>query len=173
MINPKEISYQTLGTPMGVLLVGATAKGVCFVSVGSSEAQLAAELRKEFKAVKISKARKDEMPKFKTWLLKLAAYLEGKNVKFSSLPLDNSGSEFQNAVWKYLRSIPRGEVRTYSEVARGVGKPKAIRAAASACGANNVCLIIPCHRVIRSDGALGGFRWGLDRKKKLLDFEAD
>lgn len=100
----------------------------------------------------------------------LAAHLEGFAPR-PDLPLDLKGTAFQIRVWRFLLSIPDGDVVSYAELADGIGSPAAVRAAASACGANRIAVLIPCHRVLRSDGALGGYRWGLARKRALLDRE--
>jgi len=108
--------------------------------------------------------------KFQVWMRALGAYLDGARTALD-LPLDVRGTAFQMRVWRYLQTIPRGEVQSYSEVARGIGQPTAARAVAQACASNTIALAIPCHRVIRGDGGLGGYRWGLARKRALIDRE--
>ena len=107
---------------------------------------------------------------FDAWMHALGAYLEGSAASLD-LPLDVRGTAFQMRVWRYLQSIPYGEVQSYSEVARGIGQPTAVRAVAHACASNTIALAIPCHRVIRGNGELGGYRWGLARKRTLIDRE--
>ena len=104
-------------------------------------------------------------------MLALNDYLENKK-KLASLPLDIRGTAFQLLVWRYLQTIPAGDVRSYTQVAQAIGKPRAVRAVASACARNNVGLLIPCHRVIRGDGGLAGYRWGIDHKRNLLEIES-
>jgi len=107
---------------------------------------------------------------FTGWMQALAGYLEGERA-LSQMPLSLHGTAFQLKVWRYLQTIPAGSVQSYAEVAEAIGQPKAARAVANACGANRIAVVIPCHRVIRGDGTLGGYRWGLDRKRALLDAE--
>ncbi len=160
------ITYAIVESPLGRLLVAATGKGVCSVTLGDSDESLEAELRKEFSAAEISHDEK---------LLRSSAKAIVEHLKMKSphlnLPLDIRGTAFQRQVWEQLRAIPYGETHSYSEVAKAIGQEKAVRAVARACATNPVALVIPCHRVIREDKSLGGYRWGLERKKKLLDSE--
>jgi AraC family transcriptional regulator of adaptative response/methylated-DNA-[protein]-cysteine methyltransferase len=107
---------------------------------------------------------------FVGWMQGLSRYLEGGR-GLGQMPVVLHGTAFQLQVWRYLQTIPAGSVQSYSEVAEGIGRPKAVRAVASACAANRIALVIPCHRVIRGDGGMGGYRWGLERKRALLDAE--
>ena len=109
-------------------------------------------------------------PQLDAWIQAFEAHVAG-TLPRPDLPLDLRGTAFQIRVWKFLLGVPEGEVMSYSEVATGIGEPKAIRAAASACAANRIAVLVPCHRVLRGDGALGGYRWGLDRKRVLIDHE--
>jgi len=109
-------------------------------------------------------------PEFAAWMQSLASYLEGERA-LGRIPLALHGTAFQLKVWRYLQTIPAGSVRSYAEVAAAIGQPKAARAVAGACAANRIAVMIPCHRVIRGDGGLGGYRWGLERKRALLDAE--
>src|SRR5262249_7545729 len=111
-----------------------------------------------------------DIKQFSSWMKALNGSLEGKKSK-APLPLDVQGTAFQKRVWEFLRTIPAGEVVSYGEVAEAIGSPKAVRAAASACANNRIGVLIPCHRVIRGTGELGGYRWGLPRKRALLDAE--
>lgn len=165
-----EISYTVLESPFGPLLLAATDRGLCFVELGSDAQSLLAGLRREFPAAKIADGPTGVSPELETWSQALVAYLAGQSPK-AELPLDVRASAFQFQVWTYLQSIPRGEVRTYKEVAEAIGHPKAMRAVGTACAKNPVALVIPCHRVIRGDGGLGGYRWGEDKKRKLLEAE--
>jgi len=157
------ITYATGGSSLGRLLVAATEHGVCSVNVGRDDDELLGALRKEFPKAQISKG-----PKARRFLDALKEHLSGQEVR---LPVDVRGTDFQLKVWTALRDIPLGETRTYSEVASLIGEPKAVRAVANACASNPVPLIIPCHRVIRKDGSLGGYGLGIGRKKTLLSTE--
>jgi AraC family transcriptional regulator of adaptative response/methylated-DNA-[protein]-cysteine methyltransferase len=161
-----QIRYTTLATRVGVVLAARSMRGVCSVRVGDDEESLVKDLATEFSRATIE--RDDEG--LVDVALALARAVRGEDVT-QDLPLDLAGTAFQVRVWEALRRIPSGETRTYSEVASAIGAPKAVRAVGTACGANHLALIIPCHRVIRSDGSLGGYRWGLDVKDALLRAE--
>jgi AraC family transcriptional regulator, regulatory protein of adaptative response / methylated-DNA-[protein]-cysteine methyltransferase len=161
------ISYAIVETPLGRLLVAATDKGVCSVMLGDSDAALRADLLKEFPAAAI---REDEKP-LRSSVKAIVEHLKSKSPRID-LPLDIQATAFQRQVWEQLRAIPYGQTHSYSEVAKAMGQEKAVRAVARACATNPVALVIPCHRVIREDMSLGGYRWGLERKKKLLEREA-
>jgi AraC family transcriptional regulator of adaptative response/methylated-DNA-[protein]-cysteine methyltransferase len=158
-----EIKYAIIETSLGLLLVAATDKGVCSVTLGDSEAALEYDLREEFPQAEIQ--RVDQALKVATKVI--VDHLEGKTPHID-LPLDVRATAFQQQVWEQLRAIPSGRTYSYSDVAKAIGRDKAVRAVARACAANPVALVIPCHRVIREDKSLGGYRWGLERKKKLL-----
>jgi AraC family transcriptional regulator of adaptative response/methylated-DNA-[protein]-cysteine methyltransferase len=162
------INYAIVETALGRLLVAATGKGVCSVMLGDSEAVLKADLLQEFPAAQI---REDEKP-LRSAVKAIVEHLKSKTPRID-LPLDIQATAFQRQVWEQLRAIPYGETHSYSEVAKALGQVKAVRAVARACATNPVALVIPCHRVIREDKSLGGYRWGLDRKKKLLKREHD
>lgn len=157
------IDYTTAKSPLGYLLVAATGKGLCSVRLGDSAGALEADLRNEYEAAQI---RKSTGP-LNDAVKQILAHLEGK-LPHLDLPLDIRATAFQRQVWQALQAIPYGDTRSYSDVAKSIGQPKAVRAVARACATNPVALVIPCHRVIREDKSLGGYRWGLDRKKKLL-----
>jgi AraC family transcriptional regulator of adaptative response/methylated-DNA-[protein]-cysteine methyltransferase len=161
-----DIRYTIVDSPYGRLLVGATDRGVCSVILGDREATLARDLATQFPNA--TRTRVDEGD---AWLARLVRHV-AQQVKrpgaVESIPLDLHGTAFQYRVWEALVAIPPGETRTYTQLARQVGKPRAVRAVASACAANRVAVVVPCHRVIRSDGSLGGYRWGLPRKEALL-----
>jgi AraC family transcriptional regulator of adaptative response/methylated-DNA-[protein]-cysteine methyltransferase len=157
------IRYTTVETPLGVVLAASTERGICVIRVGHDEKFLVKGMFTEFPCANIS--RDDDA------LLDVAVVLARAvrgEVDAGVLPLDLQGTAFQIRVWESLRSIPVGETRTYSDVAQQIGSPRAVRAVASACAANPVALAIPCHRVVRRDGSLGGYRWGLDVKEALL-----
>jgi len=160
------INYAIAETPLGRLLVAATNKGVCSVMLGDSDAALKANLSNEFPAAEI---REDQEP-LRSSLKTIVKHLQRRSPHID-LPLDIQATAFQRQVWEQLRAIPYGETHSYSEVAKAIGQEKAVRAVARACATNPVALVIPCHRVIREDKSLGGYRWGLDRKKKLLERE--
>ncbi len=164
-----EISYATAQTPLGLLMIGATDRGVCFVQFGEPGDGLFKQLQQEYpQATLQAAAPASEI--FTDWINALTDYLSG-TARSLNLALDIHGTAFQIKVWHYLQSIPYGTVQSYTEVAHGIGQPTAVRAAASACAANSLALLIPCHRVIRGDGGLGGYRWGVQRKQALLDLE--
>ena len=156
------IRWAVVPTSLGQMLVAATAKGVCRLSF--NEGREALELR--FPHAELVAGGAD----FAALLGDVIAAVEAPG-DFGHIPLDVKGTAFQEAVWRELRRIPKGETRSYAEIAAAVGKPKAVRAAGSANGANNVAVLIPCHRVVRSDGSLGGYAYGLDIKRALLDKE--
>jgi AraC family transcriptional regulator of adaptative response/methylated-DNA-[protein]-cysteine methyltransferase len=164
------ISYAMLDTPLGPMLIGATDRGICFVQFGDSEEELCRKLQAEYVNAEIAPMRAPYHPDLAKWTGAIARHLEGEPADLN-LPLDIRATAFQMRVWKYLQSIPSGDVQSYREVAAGIGRPSAARAVATAVARNPVALIIPCHRVIRESGALGGYRWGLERKRTLLDIE--
>ena len=164
------LSYASAKTPLGLLLIGATDRGLCFVQFGDSESELIGRLRLEFPGATLSAMAPQARGAFAQWMRALTAHLSGAPLALD-LPTDLRGTAFQLKVWEYLLKIPSGELRSYSEVAQAIGHPKAVRAVASACAANRVALVVPCHRVIRGDGGLGGYRWGLERKRTLIDQE--
>ncbi|SRR5579885_3405969 len=164
------ITHVTVESPAGRLMMAATDRGVCFVRFGENEAALLAELQREYPESKIEAMKKPYHPDFEKWVTALTRHLEG-NQPHLDLPLDIRATVFQMRVWHYLQSIPYGEVQSYGEVASGIGKPRATRAVANACAANPVAVLIPCHRVIRGTGELGGYRWGMARKRVLIDRE--
>jgi AraC family transcriptional regulator, regulatory protein of adaptative response / methylated-DNA-[protein]-cysteine methyltransferase len=161
-----HIRYTIVDSALGRLLVGATEQGVCAVTMGDEERSLEAALRQEYP--KATLERTDEM--LGGWVEAIVRQLEGTSASLS-IPTDVEGTAFQRRVWKALREIPAGETRSYSEVAASIGSPTSARAVARACATNRVAVVIPCHRVVRQGGALGGYRWGLERKKRLLERE--
>jgi AraC family transcriptional regulator, regulatory protein of adaptative response / methylated-DNA-[protein]-cysteine methyltransferase len=163
----EQIRYAVIDSVLGSVVVAATEQGVCSVKLGSDVNGLVSELKMEFPLARI--ARDDEGLCDVAAVLDRATRGEGGATQ---LPLDLAGTAFQIRVWEALRRIPPGETRTYSDVAEEIGAPRAVRAVASACAANEAALAIPCHRVIRRDGSLGGYRWGLSRKEALLAAEA-
>ncbi|HTS65933.1 MAG TPA: bifunctional DNA-binding transcriptional regulator/O6-methylguanine-DNA methyltransferase Ada [Candidatus Acidoferrales bacterium] len=162
------ITWAAVDSPLGVMMIGATDRGICFLQFGDSREELLAELKREYPAAEVG-AMGEASEEFREWIEGLMAYLRTGQV--GNLPHDVRGTAFQMKVWNYLQGIPRGEVQSYAEVAEGIGEPKAVRAVARACGSNRVAIVIPCHRVIRANGELGGYRWGLGRKRTLLELE--
>jgi AraC family transcriptional regulator of adaptative response/methylated-DNA-[protein]-cysteine methyltransferase len=165
-----EISYATADTPLGFVMIGATDRGLCFLEFGDSEDELLESLAQEYPAATMVPMAKPYSSEFGVWMQGLSSYLDGESA-LAKMPLALHGTAFQLKVWRYLQTIPTGSVQSYSEVAKAIGRPKAIRAVASACAANRIAVAIPCHRVIRGDGGLGCYRWGLARKRALLDAE--
>lgn len=157
------IQFAFIRSKLGLLILGATERGLAFLQFGESEEELKEALQSEFPAATIVQ----NADALAIWIGGVTRYLSGKMPNIE-LPVDMRGTAFQQAVWLYLRRIPAGETRTYAQVAEAIGHPKAVRAVASACASNQVAMAIPCHRVIRRDGSLGGYRWGLDRKEALL-----
>jgi len=161
------IYYATVPCDLGFILVAMTERGVCAVRLGDSLAALEAELAQEFPAA--MRLHDDfRLSEAINWLL---SYLAGQPTN-AQLPLDIQATAFQRRVWQALRAIPYGETRAYAELAAEIGNPKATRAVARACATNPAALVIPCHRVIGSNGNLSGYRWGIDRKRTLLEREA-
>lgn len=158
-----EIGFAIADCALGRVLVGATKKGICRIALGESDAWLRATLGSEYPAATI---RADEK-RLGVWVTAIVRHLEGKQIALD-LPLDVCATAFQWKVWEALRAIPYGETRSYAQVAASISAPRGARAVASACANNPVALIVPCHRVVRGTGHLGGYRWGLERKKRLL-----
>jgi AraC family transcriptional regulator, regulatory protein of adaptative response / methylated-DNA-[protein]-cysteine methyltransferase len=169
--NGVAISYVSVESALGRMMIGATDRGLCFVQFADRDEDLLALLRAEYPAARLEPMRAPFPEPFERWMTALREHLAGQQQTRLDLPLDLRATAFQMKVWRYLQSIPYGSVQSYSEVAAAVGQPKAARAVARACAANRVALVIPCHRVIRSTGDLGGYRWGLDRKRVLIDQE--
>lgn len=166
------IRYTTLQTPLGVLLVAASERGVCSVTLGDREAALADGLRAEFPQAKIERvdAGRDEW--LATMIARVSAQIGNGAAPDENVPVDIRATAFQWRVWQALQRIPRGQTRSYAQIAQEIGAPRAVRAVASACARNRLAVVVPCHRVIRADGSLGGYRWGLSRKRELLEREA-
>lgn len=162
------IRFTTVDSPLGKLMVAATEKGICAVSFGETAGELESELEAEFPAAKIECDGDGSLGTFVEAILK---HLEGDPLATVNLPLDVLATAFQMRVWAELRRIPYGEMRTYKQVAESVGKPGAVRAVARACATNPAALLTPCHRVVATGGKPGGYRWGIERKTKLLEQE--
>lgn len=165
-----EISYATLETPAGLMLIGATDRGICFVQFGDSKEALVETLRAEYPKAKLAPMAAPHHPQFTLWVETIRRMIDGERPQ-DALPLDIRATAFQMRVWQHLQSIPYGDVQSYGEVAAAIGEPTAARAVANACAHNPAAVVIPCHRVIRQSGDLGGYRWNLARKRALLDHE--
>ena len=164
-----QIHYTIVASPLGRLLVGATSEGISALYLGEADAALESALRKEYPRAEIRRDTSGSK-NLGGWVDQILAHLRGKEPQLD-LPTDVQATAFQRRVWEELRRIPYGATRTYTEVARSIGRPAAIRAVARACATNPVSVVVPCHRVVRQDGNLAGYRWGLERKQALLEHE--
>ncbi len=153
---------------LGTILVAQSEKGICAVLLGDEPQYLLDDLQQRFPSAELIMGNSA----FQTTVMQIMRAVEQPQLKVD-LPLDIRGTVFQQQVWKTLRQIPAGETRSYAEIAKAIGSPKAVRAVAGACAANTLAVIIPCHRVVRSDGNLSGYRWGIERKQKLLQTETE
>jgi AraC family transcriptional regulator, regulatory protein of adaptative response / methylated-DNA-[protein]-cysteine methyltransferase len=162
-----EIRYAVDRCSLGYALVATSAKGVCAIMLGSNPKSLRGDLRRQFPHARLIEADKD----FRRLMAKVIGLVEDPRLGLD-LPLDIRGTAFQHRVWEALRRIPPGSTASYAEIAKAIGAPKAVRAVAGACAANRIAVAIPCHRAIRTNGALSGYRWGVKRKRMLLAKEA-
>jgi AraC family transcriptional regulator of adaptative response/methylated-DNA-[protein]-cysteine methyltransferase len=165
----ERVRYALCESAVGLVLMAATERGVCSVTLGESEEALVAALRDEFSEAEVARSSADARS-LEPWLQALRAYIARESAR-PELPLDLRGTALQLRVWRFLTQIPEGETRSYRELAEAVTAPAAVRAVASACAANRHAVLIPCHRVLRGDGSLAGYRWGVERKRALLDAE--
>ncbi len=166
-----HIRYSIHNCGLGKLLVAGTDKGVCAVSLGDSGSILEASLRTEYSSARIVRT---DTSKLGSWVNEILAYLEGREVvPLDALPLDIRASSFEYKVWRELQAIPYGSTCSYSDIARKISHPKSARAVANACAKNPVALVVPCHRVVRSDGSLGGYGFGVERKASLIQREEE
>lgn len=160
---PPLIEFATTQTDFAAILIARSHKGVCTILLGDSPAQLYADLQQRLPQAQLLEQEHSLAPLLK----KITDFLD-KPLTPLDFTLDIQGSDFQQSVWTVLRSIPVGQTLSYSEVAERLGKPKAVRAVANACAANPLALVIPCHRILRADGGISGYRWGVERKRALL-----
>jgi AraC family transcriptional regulator of adaptative response/methylated-DNA-[protein]-cysteine methyltransferase len=160
------VRYTCADSPLGRLLIAATERGVCAIQFAGSDGELIEGLKREFPFA----VRKRDEGGLQAWVEALLSKMTGKELN-AALPLDIRATAFQRRVWAYLQSIPFGAKRSYKQVAKAIGQPSASRAVARACATNPVAVAIPCHRVVREDGDISGYRWGMDRKKTLLEME--
>jgi len=161
-----SIRYTLADSPLGRMLIAATERGVCSIQFARTDSELIEGLKREFPFA----VRRPDDGELQSWVTTLLHHLQGKDLN-SSLPLDIRATAFQRRVWAYLQSIPFGETKSYTEVAKAIRQPRACRAVARACATNPVAVVIPCHRVVREDGSMGGYRWGVKRKQALLEME--
>jgi AraC family transcriptional regulator of adaptative response/methylated-DNA-[protein]-cysteine methyltransferase len=163
-----RIRYTIAASPLGHVLVAATERGISAIYLSDSDAKLQSELRREYPRAEIERDHHG----FEDWVRQIVDHLRGREPRLD-LPTDVQATAFQRRVWEELRRIPYGTTRTYSQVARAMGRPTAIRAVARACATNPVSIVVPCHRVVREDGNLAGYRWGLSRKEALIAHESE
>jgi len=166
----ETIHYACRNTALGYMIMAATEKGVCCVQFGDDENSLVGLLSKEFPHAELLLSAAQNGPELDHWMDALDRYIS-EGAPRPDVPLDIRGTAFQIKVWSFLLSIKEGDVMSYGEVAEHIDNPKAVRAVGTACGKNPIGVLVPCHRVLRSDGSLGGYRWGLERKRALLDKE--
>jgi AraC family transcriptional regulator, regulatory protein of adaptative response / methylated-DNA-[protein]-cysteine methyltransferase len=162
------IRYTCADSPLGRMLIAATDRGICAIQFARSDGELIEGLKREFPFA----TRKPDEGGLQTWVAALIEKMTGRELN-ADLPLDIRATAFQRRVWTYLQSIPFGATRSYGEIAKAIGQPTASRAVARACATNPVAVAIPCHRVVREDGNISGYRWGVERKKTLLEIERE
>ncbi len=167
----KRIRHAVVSSDKGLVLIAVTVRGVCAVLLGRTEAELTDSLAKEFPKAMLERVDLGADTFLRAIVDRVAEEVGGRPPTGDSVPLDLRGTEFQLRVWKALLEIPRGEQRSYTQVAQAIGRPRSVRAVANAIGSNRLAVVVPCHRVIRGDGSLGGYRWGLPVKQRLLDAE--
>lgn len=161
-----RIGYEIVDSPLGRLLVGMTERGVCSVALGDDDAELERLLRYDFPKAEVARGA----PAHREWISAVVEQLHGREPG-AQVPIDVRGTTFQWQVWHALQRIPAGQTKSYGEIAASLGRPTATRAVARACASNRVAIVIPCHRAIRADGSLSGYRWGVERKRRLLEAE--
>ena len=166
----ERITWACRETALGPILMAATDRGVCFAQFGDDRDALVAQLQGEFPRAELQQYAGAGSQQLDRWIDALNGYIQNEQPR-PELPLDLKGTAFQIKVWEFLLSLREGDVISYSELAQAIDRPRAVRAAASACAANKVAVLVPCHRILRGDGGLGGYRWGLERKRALLDAE--
>jgi len=170
---PEQDIYLALcTTAVGIITMAATAQAVCYVGLDNDLISSLERVRQEFPLAHFTVIDADKPLALNHWILALQAYLEGE-LQRPVIPIEAAGTLFQIKVWRFLTTIPEGETRTYQQIADAIGAPSATRAVGNACGRNRVAVLIPCHRALRKDGGLGGFRWGEDLKRHLLRLEGE
>ena len=163
----EAIRWSTANSPLGRMLVAVTERGLCAVLFADSDKEAGKELKARFAKATL---QRDDAGLGKAVRIVLSQITESETA--ASFPFDVRATSFQHRVWEALRTIPRGETRTYAQIAQAIGAPKAVRAVGAACGANPLAIVVPCHRAVGSDGRLHGYRWGLERKRRLLEIES-
>ncbi|MYC61403.1 MAG: bifunctional DNA-binding transcriptional regulator/O6-methylguanine-DNA methyltransferase Ada [Caldilineaceae bacterium SB0661_bin_34] len=166
----ETIAHACRDTALGPIIMAATERGVCFVQFGKDAESLLEQLRAEFPKAKLIASAAQDTPELDAWIEALDAHIS-QGAPRPDLPLDLHGTAFQMMVWRFLLSVREGDLLSYGELAARIEKPKAVRAVASACAANRIVVLVPCHRVLRGNGELGGYRGGVERKRSLLDME--
>lgn len=166
-ITPQSIEFSILDNAFALILLARSELGVCAILLGDTADELYADLQRRFPKAQLSKNEQG----LAAWLKVVTDFLAAPLTPLD-FPLDIHGSDFQKSVWAVLQTIPVGQTLSYSEVAERLGKPKAVRAVANACAANPLALVIPCHRILRADGGISGYRWGVKRKRALLALES-
>lgn len=169
--NDEVIAYICRDSLLGKVMLAASDKGICFLQFADDKEALLCQLQLAFPLATLTHSDLVPAP-LSDWGFAFDDYVGGHTTK-PDLPLDMRGTAFQKQVWQFLISLNDGDVLSYSELAKQLGKPKAVRAVASACAKNQIAVLIPCHRILRADGGLGGYRWGLERKKVLLNKERE
>ena len=162
-----DIRFAVGQCSLGAILVARSKKGICAITLGDNPDELVRDLQDRFPNANLIGADRE----FERLVAQVVGFVEAPRIGLD-LPLDVRGTAFQQRVWQALRGIPAGKTASYAEVARRIGKPKAVRAVAQACGANKIAVAIPCHRVVKNDGVLSGYRWGVERKRALIEKEA-
>jgi AraC family transcriptional regulator of adaptative response/methylated-DNA-[protein]-cysteine methyltransferase len=162
-----QIRYTIAASPLGHVLVAATKRGISAIYLSENDATLESELRREYPRAQIERDRHG----LESWVRQIVDHLRGREPRLD-LPTDVQATAFQRRVWEELRRIPYGTTRTYTQIARAIGQPTAVRAVARACATNPVSIVVPCHRVVREDGNLAGYRWGISRKEALIAHES-
>lgn len=157
------IEFSSLTIEFAVILLARNTRGVCSILLGDTDSQLCTDLQQRYPQAQLSRNDSALAP----WLQQVTDFLAAPMTPIE-FPVDIQGTDFQKSVWAMLQDIPVGETRSYSEVAQQLGRPKAVRAVANACAANPLALIIPCHRILRADGGISGYRWGVERKRAVL-----
>lgn len=167
MQETQQLHIVTRHTDYGNTLVASTEHGICSIQLGDEKEKLELMLKQDFpEAVFV-----EDLSQYENWINSVYAFIDGKIEQEDEFPLDIYGTPFQKQVWNALREIPRGEVSSYTEVATKISSPKAVRAVATACANNKLAIMIPCHRVVREDGSISGYKWGVERKRALLKNE--
>ena len=167
----ETVTWACRETTLGKILMAATDRGVCFAQFGDDAEALLEQLRAEYPKAVLEAYDEVGSGELDRWIDALDAYMQQQRPR-PDIPLDLRGTAFQIQVWEFLQQIEAGDTLSYSELASAIGKPRAVRAAASACAANRIAVLVPCHRILRADGGLGGYRWGASRKRRLLEAES-